>query len=163
MYDFACDVARVRVLRTCVMQPSVRLRSAFPHAACAAKEHSFLAYPAIDAPYCSLQPDDAPSVTLCVCAALTTTASIGKPSKPSLTHGGASPPNWSSERWYARNPAGKQFTSSSTSLSCSVSIPTRVVGQRRWQGKGEALNLIRKALQGKAVDLSCLSEEKLCA
>ena len=50
-------------------------------------------------------------------------------------------------------------SSSSTSLSCSVSIPTRVVGQRRWQGKGEALNLIRKALQGKAVDLSCLSRK----
>ena len=91
-------VARVRVLRTCVMQPSVRLRSAFPHAACAAKEHSFLAYPAIDAPYCSLQPDDAPSVTLCLCAALTTTASTRKPSKPSETLGGAPPPDWSSER-----------------------------------------------------------------
>ena len=59
---------RVRVLRTCVMQPSVGLLSAFPHAACAAKERSFLTYPAIDTPYCSLQPDDAPSVTLCLCA-----------------------------------------------------------------------------------------------
>ena len=59
---------RVRVLRTCVMQPSVGLLSAFPHAACAAKERSFLTYPAIDTPYCSLHPDDAPSVTLCLCA-----------------------------------------------------------------------------------------------
>ena len=37
---------------------ALRLRSAFPHAACAAKESSSFAYPAIDAPYCSLQPDD---------------------------------------------------------------------------------------------------------
>ena len=39
-----------------------------------------------------------PSVTLCLCAALTTTASMRKPSKPSETLGGAPPPNWSSER-----------------------------------------------------------------
>ena len=98
---------RVRVLRTCVMQPSVGLLSAFPHAACAAKERSFLTYPAIDTPYCSLQPDDAPSVpSVCVhCAALSTTASMRKPNKPSETHGGAPPPNWSSEQWYARNPS----------------------------------------------------------
>ena len=32
------------------MQPSVRLHSAFPHAACAAKEGSFLTYPALMLP-----------------------------------------------------------------------------------------------------------------
>ena len=35
-------VARVRVLRTCVMQPSVGLLSAFPHAACAPSSHIIL-------------------------------------------------------------------------------------------------------------------------